>query len=553
MNRSARRLTTVTAAAVLTLALLLAGCTSSGGTAETPGGNDPKPIDAGGSEGTSEVGYPDTITYWIPMVDHIKGHAQSMNEVTLYKELERITGTKVDFKHPSGEGDQITEQLNLMIASQNLPDIVETNWLNISRGPENAIKEGTILRLNELIEQHAPNFRKYLDENPEIEKLIKTDEGSIYGFPFIRGHESLMVFHGPIIRRDWLEKVGMDIPTTIDEWETVLTAFKEQDPNGNGQADEIPFYIKYDGNVKDSGINQLIGTFGIAAQFYQVDGEVRYGEIQPEFKEFLTVLNRWYEKGLLDPDFAATDGALRDAKVTGDKLGAFYWYAGSGIGRYMGLMEKDYPEAVLWPAPYPSLEKGGKAVLGQRDSAYSGGYTAAITGKARNPEQIVKWLDFAYSEEGHMLFNFGKEGVSYELVDGYPKYTDDIMKNPNGLNVSQAMSMHFRAAYGGPFVQDKRYIEQYMELDSQKEAIQVWSEPENKIQMPKVTMTADENKQFASIMTDLNTYSDEMVTKFIMGVEPLANFDQYVQTLKSMGIEEAIKIQQAALDRFNSR
>ncbi|WP_309123193.1 extracellular solute-binding protein [Paenibacillus sp.] len=555
-SKRARRLTLSTAAAMSALALL-AGCTGSGSGgdagADAGGETTPPNAEAGGSEGDgAEIGYPETITYWIPMVDHIKGHATTMNEVTLYQELERITGTKVEFKHPSGEGDQITEQLNLMIASQNLPDVVETNWLNISRGPENAIQEGTILRLNELIEKHAPNFRKYLDEHPDIEKLIKTDEGSIYGFPFIRGHESLMVFHGPIIRKDWLERVGMDIPTTIDEWEAVLTAFKEKDPNGNGQADEIPFFIKYDGNVKDPGMNQLIGTFGIGAQFYQVDGKVRYGEIQPEFKEFLTVLNRWYEKGLLDPDFAATDGALRDAKVTGDQLGAFYWYAGSGIGRYMGLMEKDHPEAELWPAPYPALEKGGKAALGQRDTAFSG-IAAAITGKAMNPERIVKWLDFAYSEEGHNLFNFGKEGVSYDWVDGYPKYSDHIMKNPEGLNVSQAMSMHFRAAYNGPFVQDKRYIEQYMERDSQKEAIQIWSEPENKIQMPKVTMTADENKRFASIMTDLNTYSDEMVTKFIMGVEPLDRFDQYAETLKGMGIQEAIDIQQAALDRFNNR
>lgn len=501
--------------------------------------------------GASDIGYPESITYWVEMVDHIKGRAKSLNEVTLYQELEALTGTKVDFKHPSGEGAQVTEQLNLMIASQNLPDVVETNWLGIPRGPENAINEGTILRLNELIEQHAPNFRAYLDANPDVEKMIKTDEGSIYAFPFLRGHESLMVFYGPIIRQDWLDALNLDMPTTIDEWENVLTAFRDGDPNKNGEADEIPFYINYDWTVK--GNHSLIGSFGIGAQFYQVDGEVRYGELQPEFKEFLTVLNRWYEKKLLDTDFAATDGTLRDAKITSNKLGSFYWFAGSGIGRFMGLMENEIPGVDLQPAPYPSVEKGGLVKLGQRDTAYSGGYSAAITGKAKNPEQIVRWLDLAYSEQGHNLFNFGKEGVSYTLENEYPKYTDLIMNNPDGLNVSQAMSMHFRAAYGGPFVQDKRYIEQYYDRDSQKKAIELWSLPPNDIQMPPVTMTADENKRFASIMTDLNTYSDEMVTKFIMGLEPLDKFDDYTATLRSMGIEEAISIQQAALERFNQR
>jgi putative aldouronate transport system substrate-binding protein len=166
----------------------------------------------------------------------------------------------------------------------------------------------------------------------------------------------------------------------------------------------------------------------------------------------------------------------------------------------------------------------------------------------------VKWLDFAYSEEGHMLLNFGIEGVSYEMVDGYPKYTEEITQNPNGLPFTQALGKYVRSSYNGPFVQDKRYIEQYAELPEQQAAIKSWSESaENDIKMPPITMTADENNEYASIMSDLETYYDEMVIKFIMGEESMDSFEEFVATLEGMGIDRAIELQQAALDRYNER
>src|SRR5690606_27116471 len=139
-----------------------------------------------------------------------------------------------------------TDQFSLMFSSGDLPDIVETGWLgtHVPGGPDNAIKDGRILRLNELIEEHAPNLTRVLDENPEWRKMITSDEGNIYTFPFLRGGDLLLTVHGLALRQDWLDKLELDMPTTLDEWEEVLTAFKEQDPNGNGEADEIPFLLE---------------------------------------------------------------------------------------------------------------------------------------------------------------------------------------------------------------------------------------------------------------------------------------------------------------------
>ena len=163
-------------------------------------------------------------------------------------------------------------------------------------------------------------------------------------------------------------------------------------------------------------------------------------------------------------------------------------------------------------------------------------------------------MDYAYGDQGHMLFNFGVEGESYEMVDGYPTYTDWVMNNPDGWAVSQAMSAYIRGNYNGPFVQDIRYLEQYYTMDEQKETPQVWGDHNAKAhRLPPVTPTTEESTELASITNELNTYRDEMILKFIFGDESLDNFDEYVQNLENMGLSRALEIQNAALERYNAR
>jgi putative aldouronate transport system substrate-binding protein len=240
---------------------------------------------------------------------------------------------------------------------------------------------------------------------------------------------------------------------------------------------------------------------------------------------------------------------LFDARITGDQTGAGIMNTGSGIGKYMGLVTENY---TLVPAPYPVLNPGDVPELGQRDDVLAG-IGAAITTACKNVTEAVKWLDYGYSPEGHMLYNFGVEGLSYTMVNGYPTYTDLVMKNPDGLPLGQAMAQHFRSSFNGPFVQDKAYMEQYSALPEQKESLKVWSEPTNEKRMPPVTPTQEESSRYAAVMNDVTTRFQEMMVKVITGQEPVDNWDTVVQQLKQMGLDEAVAIQQAALDRYNSR
>ncbi|SMG56635.1 putative aldouronate transport system substrate-binding protein [Paenibacillus aquistagni] len=488
------------------------------------------------------------LSYWVQMVSQVSATLKSYNEIEAYKELEQVTGVKVDFQHPP-EGQQAKEQFNLMLTSDKLPDVIEYSWIGYPGGPEKAIKDGKIIRLNELIDEHAPNLKKVLEEHPEWKKEIMTDEGSIYAFPFIRSHDRLKVFLGPTIRQDWLDKLNLEMPTTIEEWYTVLKAFKANDMNGNGEADEIPLYLTK-GDVDTS--TAFLGAFGINAGFYQDGGVVKYGPTDPTFKEFLALMNKWYQAGLLDRDFATTDAKLLEAKITGGQIGSAVLYTGSGIGKYNTLMKEKDPNFHLVAAPYPVMNKGDKQIWGYKDFAYTG-IGAAITTSNKNPIETVKWLDYAYSEAGTLLFNFGKEGASYTMEDGKPVFKPEVLNNPSGLPVIQSMSQHNRATFSGPFMLDIRFDEQYTTSEDQLASKEIWAEPTLDLKLPRTTPNSQESSRYASIMNDINTFKDEMYLKFIMGQEPLDNFDKYVKTMESMGLQEAIEIQQHALERYNKR
>jgi putative aldouronate transport system substrate-binding protein len=542
MVKKMKVLTTSVIAASL-MATLLAAC---GGKDAAPNASSPAPSSGTGTAAPKEVPYPKSLTYWVALNGNAAASMKSFNEIGAYKELEKKTGTKVEFQHPPV--GQEKDQFNLMIASGTLPDVIEYPWASAPKGPDSLIKDKRIIRLNELIEKNAPNLTKLLKEKPEFRKMITTDEGNIYVMPFLLGDDLLGVVNGPVLRKDWLEKLNLQEPKTVAEWEKVLTAFRDGDPNGNGKKDEIPFLY----SLADADFNNiLVGAWGITSEFYHENGTVKYGPVQPQFKEYVTTMAKWYKDGLIDKDYATTDAKLKDAKVSNNQLGAFTGYAGSGVGKYIDLMKTTNPAFKLVGVPYPSLTSGGKS-LGQFTFPFSG-IGAAITPSAQNPDQIVKWLDYKFGTEGHLLFNFGIEGESYKMENGQPKYTDAVLKSPDKLPIAQAIAKYATASWSGPFLQDKRYIEQFYVLAEQRDAQKAWMQADHSKLMPPITLTADESSKSASIMNDVKTYRDEMVNKFIMGAEPIENFDKFVNTIKGMGIDTAVKSRQAALDRYNTR
>ncbi len=524
----------------------LAGCSDKSG---DPGSASP----AAGSSAApaAAVTYPiqtdKTLTYWGALPNNLVGVKSKHEEVPFYQEWQKRTGIKVNFTTPPA--NQAKEAFNVMLASGELPDMLEYNFFEFPGGPEKAIKDGYIMKLNDLIDKYAPNYKKFLKEHPEIDKMVKTDEGSYYSFPFIRGDESLLIFQGPVIRKDWLDELGLPVPETIDDWTTTLKAFKEK----KGAKAPISFVGK-PRVFNELGNGAFVGAFGVTRDFYLDNGAVKFGPAEKGYKEFLTLFRQWYADGLLDKDVATVDSKVLDANITSGATGATWGNAGGGIGKWQPLLKEKDAKASVVGTPYPVLKKGETPKFGQRDYAFSTGGMVAISTKSKNAELAVKMLDYGYSEEGRLFHNFGTEGTSYKMENGYPKYTDLIMKNPDKLAPAQAMSLHIRGNTMGPFVQDKRYSEQYLNMPEQQQAVSIWQKTDMaKYQLPLVTPTPEESAEFAKIMTDVNTLVDEMTLKIILGAEPLEAYEKYVEKMNSIKLSRAIEIKKAALDRYNKR
>lgn len=492
-----------------------------------------------------EVQYPisskTTLKYWVQLNSSVATTAKSLGETEFSKELEKESGIKVEYIHPA-QGQQV-EKFNLLIASGELPDLVEYDWSTFPGGPEKAIKDGYILKLNDYIDKFAPNFKKYLKDHPDIDKLCKTDSGSYYIVPFIRQDDVQTVFYGPMLRKDWLKDVNMETPTTIEEWEKVLTAFKEK----KGAAAPLTYRF-----VDAFGF--VAGAYGVTSDYYLDDnGKVKYGPTEPGYKQYLETLNKWYKDGLLDKNFATIDTKMVDANMLSGKSGATLGYTGGSMGAYLSAQKDKDPKYDLVAAPFPTLKKGEVPQFGQKNFKVTG-LGVAVSAKTKDIETALRFLDYGFTPKGEMLYNFGIENVSYKMENNYPKYTDLITKNPEKLSMAQALGKYARSTYNGPFVQRKEYLEQYTQLPQQQEALKTWAKTDaGKHNISYITPTPEEAAEVAKISTDIKTYVDEMTIKFVMGVEPLSNYDKFVEQIKKLNVDKAIQIKQAEVERFSKR
>lgn len=467
------------------------------------------------------------LTYWCSLPSQVSSVVSNYGETPFAQSLREATGIEVRYIHPA-QGQE--NALDLLIASDDMPDIVFSQWF--MKNPQSCIDKGIIYNLDEFVDDYAPNMKKYLDDNPDIKKDVITDSGNIYSFPFVRGERSLCAVSGFMMRADWLQEAGLSVPKTIDDWDKVLAAFKKKC--------NVPFATnRYD---------MLAGGFNAFPGEYVDNGKLKYGPMEPEYRDMLAKLSEWYKKGYIDKSFAIADSKLVDSNMLNGESGITFGTGGSKMGTYLSAgTGKGYD---LVAVPYPAASANEKSKFSGIEWQYTtlGG---AITKNCKNPALAARYLDYGYTEEGHMLYNFGKEGKSYNMVDGYPKYADKLLDTKDGVPVAQKLTLNCLGAESGPFIQDKRYIEQYYGTDRQRDAIVQWADNDHyDYKVPHLLMTTEENSEFSEIMTEIETYVNEYFNRTIIGKSSIDEFDKFVEQLKAMGIERALQIRQAAYDRY---
>jgi putative aldouronate transport system substrate-binding protein len=464
------------------------------------------------------------------------------NNIPFYKEMEKQTGVHLNWILSTPEDAQ--QKLQLLISSQDVPDLFVDGQFKTwyPGGLSKAAADGVIVKLNDYLDKDAPDYKKVIESKPEYLKNVKADNGDIYGFSLVHGSKDATVFFGPMIRKDILDKAGVPVPETIDEWHAALKALKD---NGfTTPFSSLAYYISYGGAF--TGAYGSLTGFGVGP-----DGKIHYGAMEDGYRQYLQTFSQWYKEGLIDPDFLTMkDSNVLDTKVYSGKVGASLGWL-SSVKKYNVQGKKDNPNFEMVPTKYPVLKKGDKPLYAQADPPVVLEFFVGGTGK--HIEDAIKWYNWGYTHEGQLFNNFGIEGVSYTMKDGKPTYTDEVLKNPKGWSLDQAISMYVPVGPDSPTLEDVGYFQQLrLPTPETMDAVKKWGEAQLSSQLPVISFTPDEI-ELTKKSADIDTYVNEETTKFILGGEPLTNWDSYIKHIKDMGIDDVLKAYNASYDRFNKR
>ncbi|MEI8093859.1 MAG: extracellular solute-binding protein [Spirochaetales bacterium] len=460
--------------------------------------------------------------------------------------LEKATGVhiKIEALGSFSYGDVLQTRL---AEGTNLPDmiLVGNGFDTVRLG-----KAGTILPLQDLIARNAPEMVALMKKYPDIPGAITDPNGTIWGWPArVSEWDAQFSQWGPGFRYDWAHKLGLPEPRSIADWEAMLTAFRTRDPNGNGRADEIPF----GGEVDLLGYS-FAQAFNLSrwSNWWSVqNGRVDYdfvGFNSENARAWLATMNRWYQKGLLDPDLLIPHGDKAEAQIQSGQVGATGRWNPSWDA-YNEQMKASSP-GVKWLAAFPATGPGGLGGVAEKYPAVNRD-RILVTKSAKNPALVIRWLNYLFATEaGQRLFNFGVEGLTYTLVDGKPRFTDVILHNPKYANPSLAM-----ASFGADRFPSFVLPDAFAQVTSfmPPESLARLAKFKTRFFFPEPTMTPEESTAYNARMADIQNYVDEMVGKFIVGSEPLSSYPGFVARLRSMGIDDATRLKQTLFDRFSHR
>lgn len=483
---------------------------------------------------------PVTLRYWCGNPSYTNVAPTRMDQPT-FQLLEDISGVKLEFE---------TGDFAIMIASGDYPDLIMADWTHRSDGASKYVEMGIILDLAPYLDEYAPNFKAAMENDDEIRVQNTTDEGYVVMF----GMQGITHF-GLQVRGDWLEKLGIDPPETMEDWYNMLVAFKTQDPNGNGEADEIPLANYYAGY---NTLKYFCGAYKTydgsnSNPFYVDDGVIKFGPLTEGYKEWITEMAKWYREGLIDPDYLVNTPEKCDANMLADRIGAIGENTKRVQGKYLDMMVPTNPDFTLDSVVTPAYSDGISYFTGDvyhKNKTYRG---TAVSATSEHKEIAIKYLDWFYSEPGIMLENYGIEGISYEMIDGKPVYTDEILNNPNGWSIDEAQ-VYWRIIYDDLFgIEREDAVLQGYVWPQQLVLVENTKKESQDLILPALYFTQMEAMQISSKWSDIDTYKQEQVNRFIMNERPIEEYDQFVDELLQMGIEDVTKVYQAAYDRYTQR
>lgn len=441
--------------------------------------------------------------------------------------------TNVDVEMRIFPYETATERLNLDLNSGDYADVVGGWTLSDSMILTYGVNQGVFIPLEDYFAEYCPRITEILDL-PGVREEMTAPDGHIYAIPYVC--DDTKVGYSPYINGRWLKNVGMDMPTTTEEFEAVLKAFKEQDANGNGDPnDEIPFSA--DPNNKH--IESMTGWFGLPmgkSGIGILDDEVVFAGASSTYREFLSWFNSLYEQGLIDLEIFTQDSSTWEGKGNRDLYGVSIAY---GSGEFSGIVLEGGEKSEFDVLPVLNTDKGG---MWMRDTNGFSVYRtqAVITDNAEHPEVICRWFDNAFQLENGIGCNRGpvgtvvfKEDDGYRAIDVKTLSEEDQEKFSWGNLWPQSLPKYMPSGF--------KYIEDHPTYNEKKVMEDTYEPYLTKTTIPSFWIPLDKIDRYSDIASALTDYFNQRQAMFISGemdIDDDTQWQSYVDGLYALGLED---------------
>lgn len=591
------------AAMAMCLVLLvgvLGGCAGTAGTTTTPtsaatkapatnAGAEATQAPESTGEATADAGlslpYDETlpIRYWQVLGSKYVKDISSFEEMPFFRYMEEKMN--VDFQWAEPSEDVAVEQFGLMIAAGNWPDVIQGVEDYYPGGLTAAYEDGIIIEMNEYIDGgYTPWLKKIYETFPQYAQQALWNGSQYLDIPYFRNDGNLYN-EGLMLRKDLLDKYGFEIPETIADFEALLYAMKDWEEV------EIPFSTIGIGNSSKSGLisgTAVTSGWDMVYNEYQdaATHEVRFGAVQPEFKEIVTMLHKWYVDGILDPDFVTNDSAAQNAKVAEGIVGVWYG-AGGGNGNtpWMSAIDADPNTPMIAYGIRPVSKEAGKdPVVARCSFNYNPKQSGCVTTTCQNIEKVLFAMDYmGYSDEGRTALMYGEEGVHYTVAeDGRINTFKDVDGSAQPM-VAKEDENSFDPKWtttSGPYFSGivlwdtaeflhqedpKVYVQRwYSDSDTSVETYKAkcsatrrgewipnWKSYDPVNNMPYVVYDTEESALRAELNTAVDTFVVEKITAFILGTQDIeTGWDAYVKGAYDMGLQDLLDLYQSKVDAY---
>ncbi|MGN0322286.1 MAG: extracellular solute-binding protein [Oliverpabstia sp.] len=494
-------------------------------------------------------------------------------ELEACKQWEEATGVSFDWQKIPLDGAQ--EKINLLLAGgDDLPDVF---W-NFGDGKSGNItvqyaNQEVFLPTEQLVADYMPNLKAFLDENPQYQMEIIAPDGHTYGFPYVEEMYGLVLTPGPfVINKTWLDKVGKDVPTTVDEWVDCLKAFRDGgDLNGNGVDDEIPMATWFGATDTFGSYNlfyRFTGAFGCADSYCGgnqyadhlriVDGKVTFTAMDEAFGKTAEFFNMLYNEGLIwNGSFEADESAsFKQSLIKEDvaRIGSF------GVWGDQEITNLDVHDEYV---AVPRLEgEAGKTGFAVNYSQLQDSSNTAITTTCKFPHVVARFVDYLVSDPVISVtgnwgpYNYAEDenGIIRTPLDEDGNY---VGANPDYTNFGDARVNSTPCR--GSFIVKDEYYEKYcgyaydavqlLEMQRENGKEDILAEYET---IPRVQMTQEELQRLAQIQPPVSDIVDRYINTWVTTGFSQESWDAYISELEGAGVNDIVSIYQTAYDRANA-